>query len=386
MVGSHGGAEVKSSLKWILKRQLGWITGAAFILIYAAGANAQIVELSTAYRYTAPGTDVVTTTNREVGRFNPAPQDDRPAQMDIAKLLSPDPEKFSPSVQINRPLAPPVVTSVTPAAAPKADKVQTSTGSKITSQKISRDDSNANSAAGTSLKESIAAPKAPDFFGSPVWGRGTEKDKWTRTVLSEVRANKKTLDKARDLETFCPGYRASSVKAQEMCWVIIMSAVSKKESDFIPGKAFREPNGEYSVGLLAMSGHQCRNAPTIRALKNPTENLKCGTRHMVKMIEAGRCISCKPGGGANWSVLRKPYRYYHSGLGKWLSLGKINEILAMTKPKFKSILREEAKFKEQARLASQATQTPQPAPVNETQSQEPARSQDTQTRVSTGRS
>lgn len=376
---------MKASLKWILKRQLGWIAGAIFILIYTSAASAQIVELSSGYRYTTPGTNVVTTSNPDLIRFNPAPKDDRPSQMDIAKILSSDLSRFGisdpPAARINKPIATPPVQAPT---APTTMEMPTTITppTPIVSPKTTPAPTVDTSSATVSL------PKTPEFFGSPVWGRSQEKDKWTRAVLSVVRANKKALDRAKDVETFCPGYRASSAKSQEMCWAIIISAISKKESEFNPATSFREPNGEYSVGLLAMSGHQCRNAPTIKALKNATENLKCGTGHMVKMINLGKCISCKPGGGSNWSVLRKPYRFYHPGLGKTLNLGKIGEILAMTKPKFKSVLRDEAKFKEQVRLANQTAPAPVEPAATETNSEVQLRKQEVlpQIRLSKGRS
>lgn len=350
---------MKSSIKWIYKAQLGWMAGTALILIYASGANAQFVELSTSYRYVVPGTSVQE--NPKPVAFNPAPRDEQPAQMDIGLFLSPDPARF---VRADRERAAVInQTQTAPAVRPTPEPIrpQLQTVEQTRTQ------------APAAQTATIAKPKAPDFFGSPVWGRSPDRDKWTKAVLEVVRSNKRTLDRARDLDTFCPGYKRSSTKAQEMCWVIIMSAISKKESDFKPGTSFREPNGEYSVGLLAMSGHQCRNAPTIKALKNSIENLKCGTRHMVKMINQGSCISCNPGGGANWSVLRKPYRY------RGMRLGKIGEILGMTKPKFKSVLREVAKFDEKVRLANLAAQAPAVAENSE------APASATDQRVSTGR-
>ncbi len=295
---------MNSSLKWILKTQCGWILGAGVILIYTSAQAGSLVshDLHQAYIYLAPSTP----------EAKPDTISLRPVQFEPAPVIVAPPQPAAPQPAAPQPAAP-------QPAAPQ--------------------------------------PAAPEFLGSAVWGRSQEKDRWTRAVLQIVRENKRTLDRAGDIESFCPGYKRSSKLAQEMCWAVIMSAISKKESDFIPSKSFREPTGEYSVGLLAMSGHQCRNAPTITALKNATENLKCGTRLMAKLIGQYGCISCgRVGGGANWSVLRKPYSIIYQG--RRLRLGKISEILAMTKSKFKSVLQQSNKFRELNETAPVRTENP----------------------------
>lgn len=365
---------MKSSLKWILKKQLGWIVGADFILIYTNAFAQTYTDLATPYKYVVPGTEVVNpgsepapaNTSRKI-TFKPAPKADQPSQMAVAHQLAvaqiqADQEQVQKKAAdqvpaqaqiIAKPSKPTQALKTAPAAKPSA----------------------------SSPEQETVSSKEPEFLGSPVWGRSSERDKWSRAVLEVVRANKRTLDRAKDVETFCPGYRKATTRAQEMCWLIIMSAISKKESDFKPGTTLTEDNGDVSVGLLAMSGHQCRNAPTIRALKNPVENVKCGTRLMAKLVVRDGYISRgRGGGGANWSVVRSPY--WATFRGRRIKLGKLPELLVMSKPKFKAVLRESAKHQEKVRLANLAEQ--QASALAKIQEETQAENIDTSSRAATG--
>jgi hypothetical protein len=246
---------VSFSIKWIFKNQLGWMVGAAFILIYTS-AHAQVfVDASEAYRYVAPQEE------HEL-KVEIAPPQGMPALMnptlhESVGFVSSKTKVVVPpsSPELAKVLAP----QPRPAVLPQPQAV-------ISPKAVER-------------PAPVARPALiePDYSSAAVWaGETSQSLKWTKTVLEVVRANKRTLDRANDVENFCPGYRKSTSKAQEMCWVVVMSAITKLESSFNPETQAREGNGDLSVGLLAMSGHQCKNARTLKGLKNPIENLKCG--------------------------------------------------------------------------------------------------------------
>ena len=178
---------------------------------------------------------------------------------------------------------------------------------------------------------SVASDEALDGFASPdaaLWSNLRSTDAWTTAVLKVVRNKFSSFEAAKDVETFCPGYRKASQFQKENCWLRLVSAVVRFESSFKPGDSFREPNGAYSVGLLALSPGECPNAPDIKSLKNPVKNLECGVGKMAKLIASGRYIDGPKGNrgaAAYWSVLRAPYRY------KKYKLGKKHLIVPLTK-------------------------------------------------------
>lgn len=367
---------MKSSLKWILKKQLGWIVGAGFILIYTNAFAQTYTDLATPYKYVVPGTEVVSPGQERSSRrinqeiiFKPAANTGRPTLMDQSLQTTSKPV-LQPTVVQEQ------TQSTAGAAKPEPkrarDQVATKPAKTETAQK----------AAPSQEKQTVTANE-PEFLGSPVWGRSKDRDRWSKAVLEVVRANKKTLNGAKDIETFCPGYRKSTARAQDMCWLILMSAISKKESDFNPNTSLTEDNGDVSVGLLAMSGHQCRNAPTIRALKNPIENVKCGTRKMVQLVgKYGFISGGRLGAGANWSVIRERYQARFRGKLRWF--GKKHEIVNMTKPKFKAVLRESAQHQEKIRLALAQQQAAQAAALAKIQADSQTETLDNSDRAATG--
>lgn len=132
---------------------------------------------------------------------------------------------------------------------------------------------------------------------------------WTKTALTVIRKRKKSLDQARDVETFCRGYKKASEKQQEICWIRIIGGIMKYESSFRAGGKMRENTGEWSVGLLAMSPSQCPNAPSVEALRDPKRNVVCGINRLADLIGQSGWISGPGNRGAakNWSTLRGRY-------------------------------------------------------------------------------
>lgn len=182
------------------------------------------------------------------------------------------------------------------------------------------------------------APQPPGLppedasLGAPAWGRG--RVAWTRAVRTVAYARIRDFERASDKETFCPGYSQAAPAQRLNCWVLILAAVSKFESGFNAGSSFREPDGSYSVGLLALSPRECPNAPTVRALMNPVANLVCGANRMAALIARdGYLDGPEPrrGAASYWSTLRAPYRRWDPTRNRTLNLGKKDQILPLTR-------------------------------------------------------
>lgn len=175
-----------------------------------------------------------------------------------------------------------------------------------------------------------APPQTPGL-GTPAWGNRTV---WSNTVRTVAYARLAQFEKARDKEVFCPGYAQANIQQRLNCWVMLVAAISKFESAFAPADSFREPDGNYSVGLLALSPRECPNAHSIEALKNPIENLICGTNKMARLIDRDGFIDGPPqarGAARYWSTLRAPYQRWDPSRKRSLNLGKKQQILPLVR-------------------------------------------------------
>ncbi len=202
----------------------------------------------------------------------------------------------------------------------------------------------------------LAAPSAPIFEGAedfdnadkiphgagmsiqgmgyPAWGPSPERRVWANAVLRVIRARQGDFDKARDKEIFCPGYSSASASQRANCWLMLVAAISKFESGFKPASKFREPNGVYSVGMLALSPGECPNAPSMVALQAALPNLVCGTNKMASLIARYGYVdgpASSRGASRYWSTLRAPYKRWDPTRSRYLNLGKRNQILPLVR-------------------------------------------------------
>ncbi len=142
------------------------------------------------------------------------------------------------------------------------------------------------------------------------------------------------LERARDVEVFCPGYGKASANQRASCWLLLVAAITKFESSFKPDTSFREPDGNYSVGLLALSPGECPNAPTMQSLKSAIPNLICGTNKMANLIGRDGFIDGpdpRRGAARYWSTLRAPYKRWDPTRNRYLNLGKRNLIVPLVR-------------------------------------------------------
>jgi hypothetical protein len=180
----------------------------------------------------------------------------------------------------------------------------------------------------------IADPGAPAYHRASLWARhAAHSEPWTQAVISIIRTRIHDFERAADVEVFCPGYREASARQREICWLRLVGGVVEFESSFKPDeKPFYEGHGVYSVGLLALSTGECKNAMTTRELMDPVKNLICGVNRMAMLIARGRAIDSPEhkGACAYWSTLRPPHKAQLPD-GRWVILGKKNQIIDRTK-------------------------------------------------------
>jgi hypothetical protein len=175
----------------------------------------------------------------------------------------------------------------------------------------------------------------PSLPGPAAWSQLPNTASWTSAVSGVVKANLASFEKAKDRETFCPGYASATLAQRETCWVRMVSAVAEFESNFKPTTIYKESDGVYSVGLLQLSTGECANAPTIAALKDPVQNLICGTKKMAQLIARYGYVTTpdnRHGAAAYWSTLRAPYTSGGLHLGKRAEVAKISGVYKKVNP------------------------------------------------------
>lgn len=184
------------------------------------------------------------------------------------------------------------------------------------------------------IDDADKAPLPGPGLGAPAWGTAAERRVWANAVMSVVRSRIHDLEKARDKETFCPGYSSANAAQRANCWLLVVAAITKFESGFKPASMFREPDGKYSVGMLAMSPGECPNAPSLRHLQSAVPNLVCGTNKMASLIARYGNIdgpASNRGASRYWSTLRAPYKRWDPTRNRYLNLGKRNQILPLVR-------------------------------------------------------
>lgn len=164
-----------------------------------------------------------------------------------------------------------------------------------------------SSAAPTPAPTQTPTTSAPSLGGPAAWSALSNTLTWTQAVYSVVVRDLAKFEKAKDTEVFCPGYAQATQSQRETCWVRLVSGVTQLESDFDPLSMYFESFGVWSVGLMQLSAGECPNAPTIENLKDPIQNLLCGTAKMATLIAQYGYITTpdgRHGAAAYWSTLR----------------------------------------------------------------------------------
>lgn len=153
-------------------------------------------------------------------------------------------------------------------------------------------------------------------YAASVWKNNPT---WTQTTLLTVREHIASLEKARDIEDFCPGYANANPRSREICWLRVVGGIVRWESNFNASSAYYERLAEaYSVGLMSLSPGESEIAPTVEMLKIPELNLQAGITMLAKHVARDGYLSGPEGalgGAAYWAVLRAPYKVGGFSLG-----------------------------------------------------------------------
>lgn len=177
------------------------------------------------------------------------------------------------------------------------------------------------------LQESISPPQMlPLIWESKV----PEGKKWSEHLYSEIETNFDVLDKASDMQFFCPNYANLAIYQKINIWAQLFAAMSYYESSFNPTSRYLEPTAELdpvtktaiiSEGLLQLGYsdvlfHRCKfnwerdsklaSGDPNKTILNPYTNLSCGVKIMCDQINKYGAIIIDR--GAYWAVIKLNHR------------------------------------------------------------------------------
>ena len=172
----------------------------------------------------------------------------------------------------------------------------------------------------------------------------SEKSQWSKYVFSVIENETfSLLDGADDIGTFCPKYSSLEKYQKINFWGMLVSAMSKFESNYDPLMRYKETTmgrdaitgqAVYSEGLLQLSYQDIQWMPRCefnwnldrslavtdarKTILNPQKNLRCGLLILERQLQKYHRITIDS--GAYWAVIKSGGKYQ-----------KITQIAAMTK-------------------------------------------------------
>ena len=163
------------------------------------------------------------------------------------------------------------------------------------------------------------------FFSTTIaqdaaWGNRKRGKAWSAETLRLIESAKLFNVVPTDIDSFCPNYRNADQKTRSAFWLMLISAMAKKESGLDTAALYVEPfmnrDSEYVVGRgllqVAMDDKEangCRIRDTLD-LFHAKVNLACGIHILNKLVRKDLRIGSyrgeKNGRGIAryWSVLR----------------------------------------------------------------------------------
>jgi hypothetical protein len=176
------------------------------------------------------------------------------------------------------------------------------------------------------LQQTISPPEMLPL----AWEKDPSRKKWSQYLFTEIEKNIDILDKAKDIEYFCPNYALLKSYEKINVWGQLIAGMAYYESSFDPTARYLEPMSEYdpvtgnaivSEGLLQLGYsdalyHGCNFNWNIdsqlepgdprKTILDPYRNLNCGIIILSKQIQKHGNIMINK--GAYWAVIKTGHR------------------------------------------------------------------------------
>ncbi|WP_372836890.1 transglycosylase SLT domain-containing protein, partial [Puniceibacterium confluentis] len=144
------------------------------------------------------------------------------------------------------------------------------------------------------VTESLRPNARSEVLPTARWSHRSRGLLWTRAAVSALRGHASTLPRQvpRDIDAWCPGYKAADTVQREAFWVGLVSALAKHESTYRPtavggggrwyGLLQIFPATARSYGCRARSGEDLTEGPA---------NLSCALRIMSRTVARDGVVS-----------------------------------------------------------------------------------------------
>lgn len=126
-------------------------------------------------------------------------------------------------------------------------------------------------------------------FSAYKGNKGRFNPSWTPAVLAAIKQQRPRLERASDIEKFCPGYRGASEDQKNNCWLRLTSGIMSWESGYKEGIV---GDSGRSCGLMQIQPMNCRReGMSCASLRKAANNARCGVRMMGDLISRDKVIS-----------------------------------------------------------------------------------------------
>jgi hypothetical protein len=155
--------------------------------------------------------------------------------------------------------------------------------------------------AATAVAAAAAIPAVAQDYAA--WAKKNTDGAWTASAEVAVAGSNLVNSVPRDVQKFCPGYKAQDSTGKKIFWVGLLSIVARPESNFRPetkyAENFNDANGNkvISRGLLQISiesanqrKYSC-NIKRAEDLHDPVINLACGVKILDAWVKADNVIA-----------------------------------------------------------------------------------------------
>jgi hypothetical protein len=154
-----------------------------------------------------------------------------------------------------------------------------------------------------------------------------ERYEWSYELFKRIDENFESLNKAKDLKSFCSKYDSLTIEKKKLVWASLFVELAYYESGFNPKSnsvdvGSKNDKRSWSVGLYQLSSRDSDNwkfpfTYSFTELQNPLNNIHMAVYLMGKIIDKRGLIALKSvSQGLYWAVLSSNPDYKYTKLNK----------------------------------------------------------------------
>lgn len=203
---------------------------------------------------------------------------------------------------------------------------------------MARPDQPSLSTSGPAAMQRIRPRARTEALPRMAWSRQGGTAIWTRAALSALQGHASALTETvpRDIDAWCPAYRAADAAQRRAFWAGLTSALARHESGQRAGAVGGGGlyHGLFQILPATASGYGCA-ARSGAALQDGAANLSCGLRIMARTVPRDGVIAQQGdrwgGVAADWGPMRSAVK--RDQMQAWLKRQSYCTPLSAVRPK-----------------------------------------------------